>query len=147
MANPIVVGTDGSETAGRAVEAAADLARALDAPLHVVAAYRHGQKKRARDQQRDAPADVEWKITPHEDADKILDRATGSLSDDGLKVETHAVEGDPADVIITVAEQQKAHLIVVGNKGMKGASRFVLGSVPDKISHHAPCNVLIVRTS
>ncbi len=54
---------------------------------------------------------------------------------------------DPAEAIISVAEQRGADLIVVGNKGMVGAGRFLLGSVPNKISHHAPCDVLIVRTT
>ena len=64
-----------------------------------------------------------------------------------LEVETHAREGDPADAILDVAEEQKADLIVVGNKGMTGAKRFLLGSVPNKISHHAPCSVMIIRTT
>ena len=62
------------------------------------------------------------------------------------QVETFARQGDAADAILDVAEEQRADLIVVGNKGMTGAKRFLLGSVPNKISHHAPCSVLIVRT-
>ena len=58
-----------------------------------------------------------------------------------------ARQGDPADAILDVAEEQGADLIVVGNKGMTGAKRFLLGSVPNKVSHHAPCSVLIVRTT
>ena len=65
----------------------------------------------------------------------------------GSKVETYAREGDPADAILDVAEEQKADLIVVGNKGMTGAKRFLLGSVPNKVSHHAPCSVMIIRTT
>ena len=65
----------------------------------------------------------------------------------GLDVETLAREGDPADSILDVAEEKEADLIIVGNKGMTGAKRFLLGSVPNKISHHAPCSVLIIRTS
>ena len=56
-------------------------------------------------------------------------------------------KGDAADAILDVAEEQAADLIVVGNKGMTGAKRFLLGSVPNKVSHHAPCSVLIVRTT
>ncbi len=62
-------------------------------------------------------------------------------------VETFARQGDAADAIIDIAEEQGCDLIVVGNKGMTGAKRFLLGSVPNKISHHAPCSVLIVRTT
>jgi nucleotide-binding universal stress UspA family protein len=65
----------------------------------------------------------------------------------GVEAHTHAREGDPADVIVDLAEEREADLIIVGNKGMTGARRFLLGSVPDKISHHAPCSVLIVRTT
>ena len=65
----------------------------------------------------------------------------------GSTVTTHAREGDPADAILDVAEEMKADLVVVGNKGMTGARRFLLGSVPNKISHHAPCGVYIVRTT
>ena len=70
-----------------------------------------------------------------------------ALAADGVEVETHAREGDPADAILDVAEEQEADLIVVGNKGMTGAKRFLLGSVPNKVSHHAPCSVLVTRLS
>ena len=63
------------------------------------------------------------------------------------EVETFARQGDAADAILDVAEEQRSDLIVVGNKGMTGAKRFLLGSVPNKVSHHAPCSVLIVRTT
>ena len=71
------------------------------------------------------------------------DAATAGLQD----VETFARQGDAADAILDVAEEQRADLIVVGNRGMTGAKRFLLGSVPNKVSHHAPCSVLIVRTT
>lgn len=61
-------------------------------------------------------------------------------------VQTFARVGDAADAILDVAEEQGSDLIVVGNKGMTGATRFLVGSVPNKVSHHAPCSVLIVRT-
>ena len=65
----------------------------------------------------------------------------------GAKVETHAVTDDPADSIIQIAEEVHADLVVVGNKGMQGAKRFLLGSVPTKVAHHAPCTVLVVKTT
>ena len=77
----------------------------------------------------------------------ILEGAAGPAQEAGLEVQTHAREGDPADAILDVAEKTKADLVVVGNKGMTGARRFLLGSVPNKISHHAPCGVYIVRTT
>jgi len=78
--------------------------------------------------------------------DGVLRDATMATAASGVDVETRAVRGDAADAIIEVAEQVGADLIVVGNKGMTGARRFLLGSVPNKVSHHAPCSVLIVRT-
>lgn len=60
---------------------------------------------------------------------------------------THARKGDPADAILDVAQEQDAALIVVGNKGMTGTRRLLLGSVPNNVAHHAPCSVLIVRTT
>ena len=70
-----------------------------------------------------------------------------ALKGSGVEVETMPREGDPADAILDVAEEKGADLIVVGNKGMTGAKRFLLGSVPNKISHHAPCSVMIIRTT
>jgi nucleotide-binding universal stress UspA family protein len=78
--------------------------------------------------------------------DAILWEASEMAAGRELKIETHARQGDPADALLDVAEERDADLIVVGNKGMTGAKRFLLGSVPNKVSHHAPCSVLIIRT-
>jgi len=86
-------------------------------------------------------------VNPREDVSETLDEAANSLRESGIDVETHAREGDPADAILDVAEEERADLIVVGNKGMTGAKRFLLGSVPNKVSHHAPCSVMIIRTT
>ena len=58
----------------------------------------------------------------------------------------HSAEGDPADALIAIAESCEADLVVVGNRGMTGIKRFVLGSVANKLSRHCPCNLLIVST-
>ncbi len=63
----------------------------------------------------------------------------------GVEVTTYARQGDPAAALLDVAEERRADLIVVGNKGMTGADRFLLGSVPNKVTHHAPCSVLVIR--
>jgi nucleotide-binding universal stress UspA family protein len=76
-----------------------------------------------------------------------LDNAAAKALSSGIEVNTHSREGDPADAILDVAEETGADLVVVGNKGMTGARRFLLGSVPNKVSHHAPCGVYIVRTT
>jgi nucleotide-binding universal stress UspA family protein len=100
-----------------------------------------------REEARHAPEDLQWMINPREDVDSTLSDAADLVRGAGVNVETFAREGDPADAILDVAEERDADLIVVGNKGMSGAKRFLLGSVPNKVSHHAPCSVLIVRTT
>jgi nucleotide-binding universal stress UspA family protein len=143
----IVVGTDGSDTAAEAVRQAADLAKLSGATLSIVSAYAPVSKRRTSIEQRDAPADVQYEIGPREDINLVLDSAAAEVKKEGIDAQTHPVEGDPAEAILTVAEQTGADLIVVGNKGMAGARRFLLGSVPNKVSHHAPCSVMIVRTT
>jgi nucleotide-binding universal stress UspA family protein len=143
----IVVGTDGSETAGKAVQEAVDLAKQIGASIALVSAYEPVSSQRLREEARQVPSDLEWMVNPREDVDSTLEAAAEKVEAAGIKVETFAREGDPADAILDVAEEQGSDLIVVGNKGMTGAKRFLLGSVPNKVSHHAPCSVLIVRTT
>jgi nucleotide-binding universal stress UspA family protein len=147
MFSAIVVGTDGSETAGKAVARATELAAEFGARLLIVSAFEPVSDSRLRDEAAKVPADLQWMINPREDVDATLDRAAEAAVERGLDVETFARQGDPADAILDVAEEQRADLIVVGNKGMTGAKRFLLGSVPNKVSHHAPCSVLIIRTT
>jgi nucleotide-binding universal stress UspA family protein len=147
MFSSIVVGTDGSETARKAVHAAVDLAKSVGATLDIVSAYEPVSSQRLREESRQAPGDTQWTINPREDVDATLTEAVEAVEGSGVKAETFAREGDPADAILDVAEERGADLIVVGNKGMTGAKRFLLGSVPNKVSHHAPCSVLIIRTT
>ncbi|MEI6448040.1 MAG: universal stress protein [Actinomycetes bacterium] len=146
MFQKIVVGTDGSETADEAVRKAAELARAVSATLEIVSAYEPVAPSRLREEAVDVPKDVEWTVNPREDVDHTLGNAEAMVGA-GVDVKLHARQGDPADAIIDVAEEVGADLIIVGNKGMTGARRFLLVSVPNKISHHAPCAVLIIRTT
>jgi nucleotide-binding universal stress UspA family protein len=144
----IVVGTDGSDTATVAVSQAIDLAQATGAKLDVVTAFEPAVGGDMSTEERTAiPGDVQYEIGPRQEINMILDRAAGQAEQLGVEVHTHAREGDPADALLDVAEETKADLLVVGNKGMTGAKRFLLGSVPNKISHHAPCGVYIVRTT
>jgi nucleotide-binding universal stress UspA family protein len=148
MIHSIVVGTDGSDTAKKAVQEAADLASKVGAAINLVSAYVPVSNQRLREEARQAPDDVQWQVTPREDVDAMLEEAEEAVINTGVSnVKKHAREGDPADAILDVAEEEGADLIVVGNKGMSGAKRFLLGSVPNKVSHHAPCSVLIVRTT
>lgn len=143
----IVVGTDGSDTASEAVRQATELAQRVGAKLHLVSAYEPVPEGRLRDERQQVPDDLQFMVNPREDVNGLLGQAGDHIQQLGIEVETHAREGDPADAILDVAEEQKAGLIVVGNKGMTGAKRFLLGSVPNKVSHHAPCSVMIIRTT
>jgi nucleotide-binding universal stress UspA family protein len=147
MFQSIVVGTDGSQTAGEAVREAIELAKAVGASIDLVSAYEPVPSQRLREESRQAPQDLQWSINPREDVDATLRDAAERIEKAGVSVKTYAREGDPADAILDVAEERGADLIVVGNKGMTGAKRFLLGSVPNKVSHHAPCSVLIIRTT
>jgi nucleotide-binding universal stress UspA family protein len=146
MFKSIVVGTDGSDTANQAVRQAVELALAVGASIDLVSAYAPVPAQRLSEERRAAPEDLQWAITPREDVDATLAGAAEIAQQAGVSVEVFPRQGDPADAILDVAEERDADLIIVGNKGMTGAKRFLLGSVPNKVSHHAPCSVLIIRT-
>ncbi len=158
MLNRIVVGTDGSKTSAEAVRHARELAKAAGAALDLVSAYRGGEAPdpasaydptvREDPEAGGLPADVARPVGERVTVSQQLDAAAAEASRDGIEeVTVHAREGEAAEVILTVAEQTGADLIVVGNRGMSGAKRFLLGSVPNKICHHAPCDVYVVRTT
>jgi nucleotide-binding universal stress UspA family protein len=144
----IVVGTDGSETAQEAVRQAIDLAKLAGATLEIVSAYEPVSAARLREEATEVPKDLQWSVNPRADVDATLSEVAAQARTSGVEnVRTFARQGDPADAILDVAEEQASDLIIVGNKGMTGAKRFLLGSVPNKVSHHAPCSVLIIRTT
>ena len=147
MFSSLVVGTDGSKTASEAVREATEMATSLGAKLHLVSAYEPVRASRLREERTQVPDDLQWMVQDREDVQATLDEAAKPARDAGLDVTTHAREGDAADAILDVAEEQNVDLIVVGNKGMTGAKRFLLGSVPNTVSHHAPCSVMIIRTT
>jgi nucleotide-binding universal stress UspA family protein len=146
MFRSIVVGTDGSDTATQAVRQATELARSVGARIDLVSAYEPVSDARLREESIHVPEDLQWMINPREDVQATLEAAASEIRAAGVEVEVFALQGDPADAILDVAEERGSDLIVVGNKGMTGAKRFLLGSVPNKVSHHAPCSVLIIRT-
>ena len=104
-------------------------------------------QERLREESSEVPGDIAHAVGPREDVNVSLDAAATTAKEAGIEATTHAREGEPADAILDVAEETHADLVVVGNKGMTGAKRFLLGSVPNKVSHHAPCSVYIVRTT
>jgi nucleotide-binding universal stress UspA family protein len=147
MYSSIVLGTDGSETAREAVKQAIELAKAVGARVHLVSAYQPVPESRLRQERQGAPEDIQWSINPRQDVEKILEEEGEHAQEAGVEVETHSREGDPADAVLDVVEEENADLVIIGNRGMTGARRFLLGSVPNKISHHATCSVLIIRTT
>jgi nucleotide-binding universal stress UspA family protein len=147
MFKSIVVGTDGSHTAAEATREAIELASAVGATLQIVSAYEPVPAQKLNEIKREAPEDLQWAISPRSEVDAALETAAAPAREAGVPVNVYPRQGDPADAILDVAEETEADLIVVGNKGMTGAKRFLLGSVPNKVSHHAPCSVLIIRTT
>ncbi|MFL5896749.1 MAG: universal stress protein [Thermoleophilaceae bacterium] len=145
MFDVIVVGTDGSATADAALTRAAELAKHSGARLELVSGYKENHSAAAGLGAAMYPGDLTAEA--RDAAGGCLDSAATKLRAAGIEVETHCMSGDPANSIIDIAEATHADLIVVGNKGMQGGQRFLLGNVPNKVSHHAPCSVMIVRTA
>jgi nucleotide-binding universal stress UspA family protein len=144
MIETITVGTDGSDTASKAVEFALDLAEKFGARVVVASSYQPVSEGRLRKEQAEAPGDIQWSINPMEDVEAALRAVEQKAQARGLKTTSEAREGDPADVLCDIAEHHGSDLLVVGNKGMQ---RRVLGSVPNSVSHKAPCSVVIVKTT
>jgi nucleotide-binding universal stress UspA family protein len=144
MLSNVAVGTDGSDTAAKAVDFAIDMAKRYDARLTVISSYRPVSESRLKSEQRDAPDEIQWSINPTEDVDAILSDAEEKAKEAGLTTTTVASEGDPADVLVKHADEQNADVLVVGNKGME---RRILGSVPNSVAHKAGCTVVLVKTT
>ena len=139
----IVIGTDGSQTAQQALAEAVQWAKAFEAELHVVTAYKALRGAHIAGAP-DAASEVRAPL-PDDMARSIADEAATTVRLAGVKVQSHLLEQEPADAILEIAKQVTADLIVVGSQGMSGARR-VLGSVPNRVAHGAPCNVMIVST-
>lgn len=132
----IVVGTDGTETAERAVDRAGEIALAFDATVHVVSAYSDDR----------TPLVGAGRQGDRAHAQQHVDRARERLAKQGVESEAHLSNQEAGRALVATADEQRAQMIVVGNRGMSGAKR-VLGSVPNYVSHHADCDVVIVRTA
>ena len=135
MFSVVVVGTDGSETAGRAVASAAQLAGEMGATLHILSAYGPTMRR-----------DLDRLAHGGGSVQAVLDDAAASVAEAGCRVEAHELSGDPAEAIMGFAYDNDADLIVIGNKGLGGV-KGMLGSVPAKIVKQSPCSVLIVKTT
>ncbi|HWL64510.1 MAG TPA: universal stress protein, partial [Actinomycetota bacterium] len=93
------------------------------------------------------PEEFRWRLASASQAEDVLDRVRDHAAKRGVDAEVRAEKGNPAEVLVTIAEKDDVDLIAVGSVGMTGAKRFMLGNVPNRISHHAPTDVLIIRTS
>ena len=143
MFKSIVVGTDGSETADIALRRAIELAALTGGKLHVVSAYEPSPARVGGN--KPVAEAAEWSVGSDFKVEAVLQRAHDEAQSGSIDFEVHAPKGDAADSLIAAAKEHDADVIVLGSRGMRGARR-VLGSVPNKVSHHAPCDVLIVQT-
>ncbi|HEX4866104.1 MAG TPA: universal stress protein [Acidimicrobiales bacterium] len=124
MYQRILVGTDGSRTAAKAVERAVQLAVSTGASLTIMTAARP------------------------ERGGAVVAAAAAQHQGSGVAIDTKVVDKDPVHALIEEARAGRYDLLVMGNKGMTGLTRFFrLGSVPNKVTHHLPCNLLIVKTT
>lgn len=144
MIATVAVGTDGSATAKKAVIAALDLAERYGARIVFVSSYAPVDEVRLRHEKRDAPAEVQWTINPEEDVDATLRECEELADERGLSWTSEAAQGDPADVLVRLADRHEADVLVIGNRGMR---RRVLGSVPNSVTHQANCTVYLVKTT
>jgi nucleotide-binding universal stress UspA family protein len=143
----VIVGTDGSETAELAVRNAAELAKAFGARLTIVTAFAPEPEEEAK-RLEEAPPDVRWAITDATSADERARKGKAIAREIGVEdVVLRVDSGDPASLLIDAADETGGDVIVVGSRGMTGAKRFILGSVPNRVSHHAPVDVVIVHTA
>src|SRR5215217_447682 len=144
MVQTVAVGTDGSGTADKAVEFALEMASRYEARIVFISAYVPVRESRLQREARDVPEDLQWTINPAEDVAATLRACEERAEERGLRWASESREGDAAKVLVELAGSTEADILVIGNKGMK---RKVLGSVPNSVSHNAPCSVLIVKTT
>ena len=141
MVSTVAVGVDASNTAGEAVKLAAELARRFDARLVLLSAYQDAGGATAS---HAGDEELQWATSSSARQRETVARTEERLIREGVRCSALVGEGDPADVLVRLAEQCAADVLVVGNKGMQ---RRVLGSVPNTVTHKAGCSVLVVKTT
>jgi nucleotide-binding universal stress UspA family protein len=142
VVSTVAVGVDGSATAAEAVKMAAELARKFEAKLVLLSAFEDSHGASAVDPRQSI--ELQWVTNPAARVRETLARAEEDLKHDGLDCSTRSAKGHPGDVLVRLAEECGADVLVVGNKGMQ---RRVLGSVPNTVTHKAGCSVLVVKTT
>jgi nucleotide-binding universal stress UspA family protein len=137
MISTVAVGTDGSATAADAIRMAAEMARRHDAEVVLLSAFQDSPPT-------GDPDELQWASNPSARVREIVSRAADDLERDGIACKVLVDGGDPAEVLVRLASECGADVLVIGNKGMR---RRVLGSVPNTVTHKAPCSVLVVKTT
>lgn len=141
MISTVAVGVDGSATADKALELAVELARRFEATVVLLSAL-HDSEATSAGKAVDT-VELEWAGNPSARVRHKLDTTEARLRAEGLACRTLVDEGDPGAVLVRLAEECRADVLVVGSKGMQ---RRVLGSVPNTVTHKAGCSVLVVKT-
>lgn len=146
MFDVIVVGTDGSSHAQRAVETAGAIADQFgSSQVHVVSGYRPISEVELRRMAHDVPAEFRDLVTSDGHGIQTVDHAVARLHGHDARVVGHPLPESGAEAILDVAEQVGADLVVVGCRGEGAGRRLLHGSVSTKVVHHAPCHVLVVH--
>jgi nucleotide-binding universal stress UspA family protein len=144
----IVVGTDGSATAQKAVAQAAELAAIDGARVIIVTAYEPGKSAQLAADADAVPADIRFTLTDRVQAEELAEKGRAIAKELGApKVVVQAIAGDPGEVLLEAARDFNAELIVVGSRGLTSHAHFLLGSVASSVAHHAPCDVLVAHTT
>jgi len=138
----ILVALDGSPYSKKALDHAISLAKTCGSTLTVV----HVVHRRVYvAEAADFIATARLIHDMEEQGERILEEAKGAAQSVGIGVDTIMVHGIPAEEILKKSDVEKCDMIVVGSRGRTAVKAFLLGSVSDKVSHHAKCPVLIVR--
>ena len=138
MVAKIAVGIDGSPTAAKALDMAVEMARGFEAELVLLSVYDGAAASDDADNER------AWADNPAARTQHAVEVARDRLSRAGMKVRLLSDQGDAGDVLVRLADECEADVLIVGSKGM---NRRVLGSVPNTVAHKAPCSVLVVKTT
>jgi len=144
MFKTIAVGTDGTETADKAVAVALDIAERYAARLVILSVYTPVSVKQLEQERAQLPEEMQWSIHAAQHVDAILEQALERARARGLECEAVARHGEPADVICELAAEHDVDLLVIGNRGM---NRRVFGSVPRSVGQRAPCSVVVAKTT
>lgn len=146
MFSTIVVGTDGSKDAERALRVTAELAGSRPATsVHVVTAYQPLTASDLRAISADLPEEFRPLLHGHVGAETALSDARLMMEGAGIEAQYHEIDADPAEALLDMVDEYHADLLVVGSRGQGMTGRLLHGSVSTKVLHHAPCSVLAVK--